>query len=158
MYANKLGPWKFAFLLDISTLNASNHTRNRDICNVLPSQISSLTPLRESGVANDARQPRKKQSSFLSSARNSAVEIDGPEIVTLSLEFNVVGASAETDLSFHDSLAWLSPGTKGLNERTLANCINESSINMVVNCMVQKLKREKQVSCRRGRSVDKQWY
>ena len=59
--------------------------------------MSSLTPLRESGVANDARQPRKKQSSFLSSALNNAVEIDGPDIVTFSLEFRVVGASADTD-------------------------------------------------------------
>lgn len=90
-------------------------------------------------MTNDARQPRKKQSSFFSSARNNAVDIDGPEIVTLSLEFNVVGASADTDRSCEFSLIRLSPKFVGLNERTLASCINESSIKIMVSRIVQEV-------------------
>ena len=93
IYATKLGPWKLAFLLETSTLNCSNHVKKREICVVLPSHVNSLTPLRLSGVENDARHPLKKHNSFFNSARNSALDIDGPEIVTFSREFNVVGAS-----------------------------------------------------------------
>ena len=67
---------------------------NREICTVFPSQISSLTPVRESEEMNDALQPLKKQSSFFNSARNKALDIDGPDIDTLSLELTVLGASA----------------------------------------------------------------
>ena len=51
--------------------------------------------MRESEEMNDALQPLKKQSSFFNSARNKALDIDGPDMDTFSLELTVLGASAD---------------------------------------------------------------